>query len=156
MKVVRFMSDAEKEMYLSGAKMVNATPHSDCKSTSVGFCFAELTDVRDADKWLRKLYFNTRCEWCVEFDADRFSTPLIESKAVYAGDDDFNKTVVVREWCTTSYSLSTHPYTRIGRCPDIIGICGEGKLFGNEFADNFYLPTKSDKAERKRKLENKN
>lgn len=117
MKVIRFMSDAEKEMYLSGAKMMNASLHSNFRSTSVGFCFAELTEKRDADKWLRKLFFNTICEWCVEFDTDKFSTPLTESNAVYADDDDFERRIDVREWCTTQYSLSTHPYIRIGKCP---------------------------------------
>lgn len=124
MKVVRFMSDIEKEMYLSGAKMMNGRPHSDCRSASVGFCFAELTDKRDADKWLRKLLFNTKCDWCVEFDTENFKTPLNESVAVYQDDDDLTigKTLTIREWCTTTYSLHTHPYVRIGKCPVFYGL----------------------------------
>lgn len=123
MKIIRFVSDAEKEMYLSGAKMMNGNAHGDCKTTSVGFCFAELTKERDADKWLRKLMMNTTCEWCIEFDTEKFSFPLAESNGVYADDKDFTKTVEIREWCTTQYSLKTHPYIRIGRCPSFLAMC---------------------------------
>lgn len=128
MKVIRFVNDVEKEMYLSGAKLLNADPHAGNKTTSVGFCFAELTEKRDAEKWMRKLYLLTSCKWCIEFDTGNFSTPLKESKSRYSDDDDFSKKIEVREWCTTEYSLQTHPYTRIGKCPSILGLCFGEKI----------------------------
>lgn len=117
MKVVRFMSTEEKDRYLSGEVLHNDNPHRDYKTTSVGFCFAELNPKRDADKWLMKLFFLTKTDWCVEFDTDRFFPPLNESKATYCSDNNFGKTQRFREWCTQSYSLKTHPYERIGKCP---------------------------------------
>lgn len=131
MKVVRFMSSAEKDMYLSGAKMLNSDPHQLNKTTSVGFCFAELTAKRDADKWLKKLAFSTECAWCVEFETNNFKTPLKESKAIYSDDEDFNKQMEVREWCTTEYSIKTHPYIRIGKCPDVMALCFGFKIDWN-------------------------
>lgn len=123
MKVIRFVSDKEKQMYLSGAKLINNDHHINNKTTSVGLCFAELSGKRDAEKWMRKLFLSTCCNWCVEFDTDNFSIPLKESMARYSDDKDFSKSMEVREWCTTEYSLQTHPYTRIGKCPSILGLC---------------------------------
>lgn len=123
MKVVRFVCDTEMEMYISGARLFNCDLHTDNKTSSIGFCFAELTEKRDAEKWMRKLCLLTSCEWCIEFDTDKFSIPLKESIARYSDDDDFSKTIDVREWCTTDYSIKTHPYTRFGKCPSILGIC---------------------------------
>lgn len=124
MRIVRFMSLCEKECYLAGGKLMNATDHAKdgMKTTSVGYCFAELARGRDADKWLRKLMFNTKAEYCIEFDTDDFSEPLTESEACYADDHDFNKIVKFREWCTISYSIKTHPYRRIGKCPSLFEI----------------------------------
>lgn len=117
MKVIRFVNESELDVYLSGGKLMNATQHSKYKfSTSVGFCFAELTEVRDANKWMRKLLCNTQCDYCIEFDTDEFKEPLNESKAMYSHDNDFTKSMEFREWCTTSYSLTTHPYIRLGKC----------------------------------------
>lgn len=123
MKVIRFVSDMEKEIYLSGAKLINIDHHINNKTTSVGFCFAELSGKRDAEKWMRKLYLFTACEWCIEFDTDNFSVPLKESTARYSDDENFKKAIEVREWCTTEYSLQTNPYTRIGKCPSFHGLC---------------------------------
>lgn len=126
MKVIRFVTDAEKELYLSGAKIINDNPHSGSFTTSVGSCFAELTPERDADKWLRKLFGIRPCEWCIEFDTETFAKPLTPSVAKYSADNiedmEAGKTIPVREWCATTYSLRTHPYTRIGRCPSIEGL----------------------------------
>lgn len=127
MLVVRFMSDAEKEMYLSGAKMMNSDTHIEYKSTSVGFCFAEI-GKRDADKWLRKLHFIAKCDWCIEFDTKMFAVPLKKSSGRYSDDENFSKTVSIREWCTTEYSLVTHPYVRIGKCPSMVGLCMGDKI----------------------------
>ena len=123
MKVIRFVSEMEKEIYLSGAKLINNDHHINNKTTSVGFCFAEISEKRDAEKWMRKLYLSTACKWCIEFDTDNFSIPLNESTARYSDDEDFKKTIEVREWCSTEYSLQTHPFTRIGKCPSFLGLC---------------------------------
>ena len=126
MKVVRFMTEAEKELYLSGANIINTNGHAGQRSTSRGACFAELTPERDADKWLRKLFGIRPCEWVVEFDTAAFYEPLTESIGHYSADrmDDIDAglTIDIREWCTTVYSLFTHPYTRIGRCPSLVGL----------------------------------
>lgn len=129
MEVIRFMSEAEKELYLSGAKMFNATDHKKYNnSTSVGFCFAELTEARNPDKWNKKLAGITNCEWCVVFDMDDFKKPLNESSAVYSHDERMFEKMEVREWCTTEYSLNTHPYKRIGKCPDLFTLVCGGKI----------------------------
>lgn len=124
MEVVRFTTESELHTYLAGGKLLNATKHfkNGMVSTSIGFCFAELTESRDADKWLRKLGGIRPCEYCIEFDTDDFKVPLVESKAGYSDDNDCKKPMVVREWCTTSYQLDTHPYKRIGKCPTIFGL----------------------------------
>lgn len=134
MKVIRFMTECEKEMYLSGAKILNCSTHPDNKTSSVGSCFAELTQERDADKWLKKLFLTRPCEWCVEFDTRFFTTPLNESYGTYAPDDclEFGNSQQFREWCTTEYSLYTHPCTRIGKCPDGMGIFRGEKIVWNE------------------------
>lgn len=130
MKVVRFMSDSEKEAYLAGAKLMNVVNHAMMgkKTNSIGFCFAEITPERDADKWFRKLACNTAAEFCVEFDTDDFTEPLIERWAFYADDNDFSKKVLFREWSTISYSIRTHPYRRIGKCPHILEIAHGKKI----------------------------
>lgn len=47
MKVIRFMTGAEVEVFLSGGKLMSCEKHDKHnKTTSVGFCFAEVTDVR--------------------------------------------------------------------------------------------------------------
>lgn len=121
MEVVRFLTECELHTYLAGGKLMNATKHvkNGMVSTSVGFCFAEVTEGRDADKWLRKLGCIRPCEYCIVFDTDDFKVPLVESKANYADDNNWQEDMVVREWCTTSYQLDTHPYKRIGKCPSI-------------------------------------
>ena len=125
MKVVRFVTESEKELYLSGANIVNSNRHIGQRSTSIGSCFAEITPERDADKCFRKLCGICPCDWCIEFDTDT-SAPLTESIGHYSADniEDMKAglTIDVREWCTCVYSLATHPYTRIGRCPSIFGL----------------------------------
>lgn len=129
MRVVRFMTEVEKELYLSGARIVNGNQHNGRRSTCMGACFAELTPARDADKWLRKLAFVRPCEWVVEFETDDFhSNQLNEGTAVYASDNpaEWGKqgtVITVREWWTVYYSLQTHPYRRLGRCPSVDGLC---------------------------------
>lgn len=131
MEVVRFMSEVEKEAYLAGGKLMNLTNHhnSGMNSTSIGFCFAELTAERDEEKWLRKLMGFADCEYCIVFDTDDFKEPLMERTAVYADDKDFDKgkCIEVREWSTTIYQLDTHPYKRIGKCPSLPEIMMYGK-----------------------------
>lgn len=141
MKVIRFVSASEAAVYLAGGKLMSAEQHSDnrYKTTSVGFCFAELTEVRDADKWMRKLMGLRICEYCIEFETDDFTEPLTESRAIYADDVDFeHKLIEVREWCTISYSLATHPYRRIGQCPTLYDmIMGQTiRWFNQEFVNS--------------------
>lgn len=118
------MTKVEKDAYLAGVELINMRRHqeSGMKTTSIGFCFAELTAERDADKWLRKLIGTRPCEYCIVFETNDFKEPLVESVAMYADDIDFDigKTMEVREWSTTSYRIDKHPYKRIGRCPSIM------------------------------------
>lgn len=124
MKVIRFVTEAELAVYLSGGKLMNANNHNQLgrATTSVGFCFAELTEERTPEKWLYKLMGIRPCEICLEFDTDNFKTPLTESRATYADDKDLSKTIEIREWCTTQYSLDTHPCRRIGLCANFYDI----------------------------------
>lgn len=121
MKVVRFVSEAELNVFLAGGRLMNGTVHAikGYNTTSVGFCFAEITPERDADKWLRKLFFITKAEYCIVFETDDFTESLTESKSVYSDDYTYEKTITVREWCSTTYSRHTHPYLAIGKCPDL-------------------------------------
>ena len=132
MKVIRFVTEAELHVYLAGGKLLNMTKHRkhDMKTTSIGFCFAELTDTRDADKWLRKLMFTRPCEYCIEFETEDFQESLVERTATYAADIDSDKwkSIEVREWSTTSYMLATHPYKRIGKCPSLFGLMQGEKI----------------------------
>lgn len=134
MHLVRFVTTQELQIYLEGHKIVNCQKHSGrgMKSTSVGACFAELTPERDPDKWLRKLFFVRPCQYCIEFDSDQFAQPLNESRATYASDDPAlagkGVKIEVREWWTTSYSLDTHPYIRIGKCPSLGDLCAGKKI----------------------------
>lgn len=132
MKVVRFVTEAELHIYLAGGKIMNSSEHGGKKTASVGNCFAELTDVRTPDKWLKKLFGIRPCEYCIEFDTDKFEHQLRESKSVYTGDSQYENDnmipIEVREWCTIWYSLETHPYTRIGKCPDIFGLMQGEKI----------------------------
>lgn len=130
MKVVRFVDSIEFEKYLRGVTIVNHDSHAGLSTTSVGNCFAEITDTRDADKWLRKMFFIRPCLWCIEFDTNDFKNPLNASSGHYSADSiediDAGKSIDVREWCTTKYSIHTHPYTRIGICPSLQDlICGK-------------------------------
>lgn len=134
MKLVRFVTKKELDLYLSGARIVNRKRHaiSGFKTTSVGACFAELTPERDPDKWLRKLFFNITCEYCIEFDSTQFKELLIKSQSIYSADDpegiNAGKRINVREWCLTSYSIDTHPYLRIGKCPTLADLCAGKKI----------------------------
>jgi len=132
MIVLRFMTEAEKNSYLAGQKLINVTKHQNAglRTTSIGSCFAELTAERDADKWLRKLMGIGTCDYCIVFDTEDFKESLVESVATYADDIDFDKgkTMEVREWCTTSYSIDTHPYKHIGKCPSVIELIHGKKI----------------------------
>lgn len=132
MKIIRFVTEAELHVYLAGGKLLNMTNHQKkgMKTTSIGFCFAELTDTRDADKWLRKLMLTRPCEYCIEFETDDFKTPLVERTATYSDDTDFDNgmKLVVREWSTTNYTLATHPYKRIGKCPTLFELLLGAKI----------------------------
>lgn len=133
MRLVRFVTEEELNLYLSGKPVINTNDHrkKGNNSTSVGSCFAEITKECDADKWNRKLAAIRPCEYCIEFETTRFKATLNQSHATYLGnskEDIYNLvTRRFREWCTTEYSLTTHPYTRIGKCPGFGGIIvGEG------------------------------
>ena len=132
MEVIRFVTEAELQVYLAGGKLLNMTKHRKhgMKTTSLGFCFAELTDTRDADKWLRKLMVIRPCEYCIEFETEDFKESLVERTAIYSDDTDFDrgKELVVREWSTTNYTLTTHPYKRIGRCPSLLELMQGKKI----------------------------
>lgn len=109
MRVYRFMSDAEYECLVGGAKLMNGTVHKDegKLTTSVGFCFfAENPD--EAIHWL------SGCcdpEWCVTLEfPDGY---LKESESTYrdAAKDNLwapigsnhHKNIVRKEYCTTVY-----------------------------------------------------
>lgn len=118
MIVHRFMSEAEYECLIAGAKLMSATDHhreKGQKTTSVGFCFfAE--DPDEAIHWLRGI---VSTDQCVTLDIPDHL--LTESKGVYRDyeNDDCDgmdfldlmfapaPTVERKEYCLTEYSLQT-------------------------------------------------
>lgn len=112
MRVHRFMSEAEYDCLISGAKLTNYTDHASRgqKTNSVGFCFfAEAPD--EAIHWLSGC---TYPDCCVTMDVP--DGLLRESYGIYRDpkrDDLFQPapsggrpTMHKLEYCTTSYSLA--------------------------------------------------
>ena len=112
MRVHRFMSEAEYDCLISGAKLMNATDHASRgqKTDSVGFCFF----TEDPDEAIHWLSGCTYPDCCVTMDMP--DTLLRESYGTYRDPerDDLLQpaprggipTMRKREYCTTSYSLA--------------------------------------------------
>ncbi|MBR5395728.1 MAG: hypothetical protein IK144_11725 [Bacteroidaceae bacterium] len=112
MIIHRFMSEAEYDCLISGAKLMNATDHSRSghKTDSVGFCFF-IEDPEEAIHWLSGCTYPDLCVTMEVPDA-----LLRESYGIYRDpkhDDLFapvpeggRPTLKHREYCTTQYSLS--------------------------------------------------
>lgn len=112
MIVHRFMSEAEYDCLISGAKLMNATNHADNGqlTNSVGFCFF----TEDPDKAIHWLSGCTYPERCVTMEVP--DTLLSESYGTYRDPkrDNLNApppkggrpTIKRREYCTTHYSLA--------------------------------------------------
>lgn len=103
MRVTRFMSEVEWEVFQAGGKLINATNHyRDGKggSISVGFCF---TEDSPEDAW-RYLAGIVDADVCAVFDFPdgylRKSTGVYADVAETALFDDVGLRV---EWCTTQY-----------------------------------------------------
>ena len=111
------MSDAEYELLISGAKLMNINRHRDSgrRTNSVGFCFFT-EDPDEAIHWLRGI---VRLDWCVTLDfpdkmlkksygvyRDPDKDPYKEGmgffEAIFMPCPSMRKT----EYCTTNYSLS--------------------------------------------------
>lgn len=112
MIVHRFMSEAEYDCLISGAKLMNATDHSRSghKTDSVGFYFFT-EDPDDAIHWLSGCTYPERCVTMEVPD-----TLLRESYGIYRDPkrDNLNAptpeggrpTMRKREYCCTQYSTS--------------------------------------------------
>lgn len=113
MIVHRFMSEAEYDCLISGAKLMNATDHSKSgrKTDSVGFCFF-LDDPDEAIHWLSGCTYPDKCVTMEIPDS-----MLRESYGIYRDPkkDDLKRGPVVggnrptmrkREYCLTSYSIN--------------------------------------------------
>lgn len=124
MMTVRFMSHDEFQLYMQGRALKNTTDHKaeGRRSTSVGFCWAILSEERDEEKWFRKLFFNTTAEYAVVVDTDKCPSFMLAT-GYYADDNDFSKFRHFRELCCTEYSLKTHPFERVGICPTLEEMC---------------------------------
>lgn len=124
MKLVRFVSKSEFEKYMAGEVLENTRIHSEghYKSTSCGFCFAELTAGRNAEKWLCKLMLITRCEYAIEFDTamqgvtQKFNIGYAAYASDYPDADGRIHTQLFREQCAMRYSRRTLPFSRYGKC----------------------------------------
>lgn len=112
MRVHRFMSEAEYDCLISGAKLMNSTDHGrqGHKTDSVGFCFF----TEDPDEAIHWLSGCTYPDCCVTMD---FPDELLrESYGIYRDPKRDNllkpapsggrPTMRKREYCTTCYSLS--------------------------------------------------
>lgn len=111
MKVHRFMSEAEYDCLISGAKLMNATDHSrgGRRTDSVGFCFF----IEDPDEAIHWLSGCTYPDWCVTMEIP--DNLLRESYGIYRDPihDDLHApapesgrpVIRRREYCLTSYSL---------------------------------------------------
>lgn len=117
MRLIRFMCEQELRDYLNGETLTNNSRHQGLKTTSVGFCFAEVTPKRPISKWLIKLGCLVSLDYVVEFDSNNCA-PFSTSSALYASDDPDKEGNFVpqrfTEYCTTTYSLATFPFKRIG------------------------------------------
>ena len=113
MVVHRFMSEAEYDCLISGAKLMNATDHSKSghKTDSVGFCFFT-EDPEEAIHWLSGCTYPDKCVTMEIPDS-----MLKESYGIYRDPkkDDLKSGPVVggnrptmrkREYCLTSYSIN--------------------------------------------------
>lgn len=120
MKLIRFVSAEEFGQYLEGKALRNTTHHmmSHRANTSVGFCFAEITEERDANKWLIKLFGCTHCSYALLFDTEECTGAFNESRAVYGGDTLATSAIptLVREWCLTEYDRNRYPICDWGIC----------------------------------------
>ena len=104
MIVHRFMSEAEYDCLMSGAKLMNATDHSRSgqKTDSVGFCFFT-EDPDEAIHWLSGCTYPDRCvtmevpDTLLRPKRDNLNAPTPEG-----GRPSMRK----REYCTTQYSLA--------------------------------------------------
>lgn len=106
MRVTRFMSEAEWEVFQAGGKLINATNHyRDGKggSVSVGFCFTE-DSPEDAWAYLAGV---VDAAVCVVFEfPDGY---LRKSYGVYADHSEgakFEDKVLKTEWCCVKYDRS--------------------------------------------------
>lgn len=112
MKLHRFMSEAEYECLIGGAKLMNATDHSKSghNTDSVGFCFF----VEDPDEAIHWLSGCTYPDCCVTMEIP--DSLVRESYGIYRDPERDNlfvpapiggrPTMRKREYCTTSYSLA--------------------------------------------------
>ena len=113
MIVHRFMSEAEYDCLISGAKLMNATDPSKSghKTDSVGFCFFP-DDPDEAIHWLSGCTYPDKCVTMEIPDS-----MLRESYGIYRDPkkDDLKRGPVVggnrptmrkREYCLTSYSIN--------------------------------------------------
>ena len=112
MIVHRFMSDAEYECLMSGAKLMNATDHGKEHNltNSVGFCFF-VEEPDEAIHWLSGITFP---DWCVTMEIP--DGLLTESYGIYRdpehddlhrpAPDEGRPTMKKREFCLTCYSLN--------------------------------------------------
>ncbi len=113
MIVHRFMSEAEYDCLISGAKLMNATDHSKSghKTDSVGFCFF-LDSPDEAIHWLSGCTYPDKCVTMEIPDS-----MLKESYGIYRDPkkDDLMSGPIIggnrptmrkREYCLTSYSIN--------------------------------------------------
>lgn len=112
MIVHRFMSEAEYECLISGAKLMNITDHSESGhlTDSVGFCFFT-EDPDEAIHWLSGCTYPERCvtmevpdtllKKCYGMYRDPSRDNLFEPEPIEGRP---KKTRI--EYCTTHYSLS--------------------------------------------------
>lgn len=107
----RFMSEAEYECLIGGARLMNATDHSKSgqRTDSVGFCFF----AEDPDEAIHWLSGCTYPDCCVTMEVP--DSLVRESYGIYRDPErnDLSQpipssipTMRKREYCTTSYSLT--------------------------------------------------
>lgn len=111
MKIYRYMSKKEFQLYTAGVPMIHAKNNLKANTTSVGFCFlGEKTQIKN-----NICYSSVECleflEGIVTNDVlVEMTAPdelLKKSLGIYASPFNYDDTICIQEYCAKSYDLTT-------------------------------------------------
>lgn len=107
------MSKREFQRMDAYVDMVHPKTHFNARTKSVGFCFLDSAEY-DACDAIRFLCGIVSSDICVEFEVDEKC--LDKSFGIYADpySDDYDNTISVTEYCTTTYCRDVFKPVRYG------------------------------------------